>query len=92
MRSMTLELGQYDIRVNTLHPGAVDTVMGRDPDVPRIIAESPDITGAYTGRRPLGGGAQSPDDITDALLWLSSDEARFVTGTTLPVDGGSSMR
>ena len=43
MRSLTLEVGQYDIRVNTIHPGAVDTVMGHDPDVQRIIAEKRDI-------------------------------------------------
>ena len=92
MRTLTLELGPHDIRVNTVHPGAVDTVMGRDPDVPRIVAEDPDVTRAYTGPRPIGGGLQSPDDISDAVLWISSYEARFVTGVALPVDGGSSMR
>lgn len=92
MRSLALEVGQYDIRVNTIHPGAVDTVMGRDPDVARIIAEHPEITRSYGGGRPLGGGSQSPDDISDALLWVSSDEARFVTGVTLPIDGGSVIR
>lgn len=92
MRTLTLELGPHGIRVNTVHPGAVDTVMGRDPDVPRIIDESPELTRAYTGPRPIGGGLQSPDDISDAVLWVCSDEARFVTGVTLPVDGGSAMR
>ena len=92
MRSLTLELGPDNIRVNSIHPGAVDTIMGNDPDVPRIIDESPDLTRAYTGPRPIGGGMQQPEDITDALLWLSSDEARFVTGVALPVDGGSTMR
>jgi SDR family mycofactocin-dependent oxidoreductase len=92
MRSLTLEVGQYDIRVNTIHPGAVDTVMGHDPDVPRIIAEDPRTTGAYTGQRPLDGGAQKVDDISNALLWISSDEARMVTGITLPIDAGAAMR
>lgn len=92
MRSLVFEVGPYDIRVNTIHPGAVDTVMGRDEDVVRIIEESPDETRAYVGVRPIGGGMQQPDDISDAVLWISSDEARFVTGVTLPVDGGSAMR
>lgn len=92
MRSLVFEVGPYDIRVNTVHPGAVDTIMGRDPDVVRIIEESPDETRAYVGVRPIGGGMQQPDDISDAVLWISSDEARFVTGVTLPVDGGSAMR
>ena len=92
MRSLTLEVGQYDIRVNTIHPGAVDTVMGNDPDVRRIIAADPRTTAAYTGQRPLDGGAQKVEDISNALLWISSDEARMVTGITLPVDAGAAMR
>lgn len=92
MRSLTLEVGQYDIRVNTIHPGAVDTVMGNDPDVRRIIADDPRTTAAYTGQRPLDGGAQKVDDISNALLWISSDEARMVTGITLPIDAGAAMR
>ncbi len=92
MRTLTLELGPQGIRVNTIHPGAVDTIMGNDPDVPRIIEENPDLTRAYTGPRPLGGGMQRPEDISDAVLWLASEEARFVTGVALPVDAGSSMR
>jgi NAD(P)-dependent dehydrogenase (short-subunit alcohol dehydrogenase family) len=92
MRTLAIELGPAGVRVNTIHPGAVDTPMGHDSDVPRIIEESPRLTWAYQGPRPLGGGAQTPDDISDALLWISSDEARFVTGVTLPVDGGSLVR
>ncbi len=92
MRSLTLEVGQYDIRVNTIHPGAVDTVMGNDPDVRRIIHDDPRTTAAYTGQRPLDGGAQKVEDISNALLWISSDEARMVTGITLPIDAGASMR
>lgn len=92
MRSLTLEVGQYDIRVNTIHPGAVDTVMGNDPDVRRIIADDPRTTAAYTGQRPLDGGAQKVEDISNALLWICSDEARMVTGIALPVDAGAAMR
>lgn len=92
MRSLTLEVGQYDIRVNTIHPGAVDTVMGNDPDVRKIIEQDPRTTAAYTGQRPLDGGAQKVDDISNALLWISSDEARMVTGITLPIDAGAAMR
>jgi hypothetical protein len=66
--------------------------MGHDPDVPRIIADDPRTTGAYTGQRPLDGGAQKVDDISNALLWISSDEARMVTGITLPIDAGAAMR
>jgi SDR family mycofactocin-dependent oxidoreductase len=92
MRTLAIELGPHDIRVNTVHPGAVDTPMGHDHDVPRIIEESPRVTWAYQGPRVLGAGGQAPDDISDAVLWLSSEESRFVTGVTLSVDGGALVR
>jgi len=92
MRTLALELGPDGIRVNTIHPGAVDTPMGNDPSVPRIIEEEPRLTASYTAPRPLGGGAQTVDDIADTILWLSSDEARFITGATIPIDGGTVIR
>jgi SDR family mycofactocin-dependent oxidoreductase len=92
MRTLAIELGPDGIRVNTVHPGAVDTPMGHDPNVPRLIEESPRLTSSYTSPRPLGGGAQTPDDIADTVLWLSSDEARFITGATIPIDGGTVIR
>ena len=93
MRTLAIELGPAGIRVNTIHPGAVDTPMGHDSDVPRIIDESPRLTVGLPGtaaarrRRP-----DSPTTSPTPLLWISSDEARFVTGVTLPVDGGSLVR
>jgi SDR family mycofactocin-dependent oxidoreductase len=92
MRTLAIELGPDGIRVNTIHPGAVDTPMGHDPNVPRIIEEQPRMTASFTSPRPLGGGAQTPDDIADTVLWLSSDEARFITGATIPIDGGTAVR
>jgi SDR family mycofactocin-dependent oxidoreductase len=92
MRTLAIELGPDGIRVNTIHPGAVDTPMGHDPNVPRLIEASPQLTASYTSPRPLGGGAQTPDDIADTVLWLSSGEARFVTGATIPIDGGTVVR
>jgi SDR family mycofactocin-dependent oxidoreductase len=91
MRSLAIELGPYDIRVNTVHPGVVDTPMGRDPSVQEAIAAHPELTAAYQGTNPIAGG-QSPDDIADAVLWLCSQEARRITGATLPVDGGTVVR
>jgi NAD(P)-dependent dehydrogenase (short-subunit alcohol dehydrogenase family) len=90
-RSLAIELGPHGIRVNTVHPGVVDTPMGRDPSVQDAIAANPELTAAYQGTNPIPGG-QTPDDIADAVLWLSSDEARRITGATLPVDGGTVIR
>lgn len=92
MRAMAQELGPYGIRVNSVHPGAVDTVMGRDPDVPERVVPDPDYGLYYRAGKPLPAGIMHADEIAAAVAWLVSDDARFVTGVTLPVDAGSSVR
>jgi glucose 1-dehydrogenase len=76
---MALELGQYGIRVNAVAPGFIRTAMNPmdDPDEERRIAATVPV-----GR--VGG----PDDIADVVCWLASDEARYVDGQTVFVDGG----
>jgi 3-oxoacyl-[acyl-carrier protein] reductase len=73
------ELGRYNIRVNAVAPGFILTEM---------VAKMPEnVLAGMRGRTPLGRLGQ-PDDIANAYLWLASDEAAFVTGTVLSVDGG----
>jgi SDR family mycofactocin-dependent oxidoreductase len=94
MRTMANELAQYKIRVNTVHPTAVDTPLIHNeltyrlflPDVAnptRKDAERP-----FLSHNPLGVPWVQPEDISNAIAWLVSDAAQFVTGSEIPVDAG----
>jgi NAD(P)-dependent dehydrogenase (short-subunit alcohol dehydrogenase family) len=80
VRSIATELGQYHIRINAVAPGLIDTPLAHGGDPERL----PDMT----NRQPwpdLG----KPEDIAAAVAYLASDDARFVTGETIVVDGGT---
>ncbi len=70
------------IRVNVLAPGLIDTPMAA-----RAVND-PAIRAYLNAKQPLGPGPGTPEDCASAALYLCSDEARFVTGVVLPVDGG----
>jgi NAD(P)-dependent dehydrogenase (short-subunit alcohol dehydrogenase family) len=86
-RTMARELGPQGIRVNSVAPGAVETPMTVGPrgDVSR--EERVQMMARLVERTPLGRIGQ-PEDIAHAALYLASDEASFVTGQVLAVDGG----
>jgi SDR family mycofactocin-dependent oxidoreductase len=90
-RTLANELGRYDIRVNTVHPAGVDTLMVTDPDLLAMIASHRD-TLAPIFMNSLPHQSMSPDDVAAAVAWLASDEARYVTGAQLPVDFGTLSR
>jgi gluconate 5-dehydrogenase len=80
-RSLAIELGPDNIRVNSIAPGAVDTAMwARNRAVPGVI----ELIEAQT---PLRRWAQ-PEDIAGAVVLLASPRASFITGETISVDGG----
>ncbi|MBL7501093.1 mycofactocin-coupled SDR family oxidoreductase [Frankia sp. CNm7] len=88
MRGYAKVLGRHGIRVNTVHPMGVATPMVmndrfaelyEDPEGARILDVSP---------RLLPINILEPADVTNAIVWLVSDEARAITGITLPVDAG----
>ena len=83
-RVLGAELGPSGVLVNALAPGTVDT--------PMIQAVSdPATAGRYrpSGKSPLGRIAQA-EDVVDVIGFLLSDAARYITGATIPVDGGTS--
>ena len=78
-KAAALDYAKQGVRINAVGPGPVETPLlhkgtGGDPH-------------SYAAFVPMGRIGQ-PDDIADAVVWLLSDEARYVTGHTLPVDGG----
>jgi NAD(P)-dependent dehydrogenase (short-subunit alcohol dehydrogenase family) len=79
-RASALELGQYGIRVNAVAPGFVTVNSNVNPVTEEYAAA---VSGNPLGRRG------EPDDIARAVVWLSGDEAAWITGETLRVDGGS---
>jgi 3-oxoacyl-[acyl-carrier protein] reductase len=82
-KSMAIELAPKKIRVNCLCPVAGDTGM-----LARFMGEdTPEMREKFRASIPLGRLSQ-PLDIANAALWLSSDEAEFITGVALEVDGG----
>src|SRR5580658_2622994 len=80
-RCAARELGPLGIRVNSLHPGGVETPMNSGPDFSALDRD------AWFGRMAIPRIGQ-PDEIADALLYLVSDDSSYVTGTSLVVDGG----
>ena len=94
MRTLALELAPDFIRVNALAPTAVDTPMVMNSATYRLLRpdlENPtadDLAGPAAALNALPIPWVEPVDISNAVLWLASDEARYVTGVALPVDAG----
>ena len=96
MRTLALELAPDMIRVNSVHPTAVNTDMIQNSATYELFAS--DLPVAERTREALASRFGElnvlpipwvePVDISNAVLWLASDEARYVTGVTLPVDAG----
>ena len=89
-RSMANELGQFGIRVNSIHPHGVETGM-QPNDMMALLGEYGATLGPiFMGTLP--DPMSQPEDIAAAVAWLASDEARHVTGIQLPVDLGTLTR
>lgn len=98
-RSLALELAQESIRVNAVGPTNVDTPMIMNPAVFELLA--PDLAPEARTKEVIADRFAAtmampipwvePVDISNAVLWLASDEARYVTGIFLPVDAGTML-
>lgn len=82
-RALALDLGRYGIRVNAVGPGTVDS-RGR-------WARAPERRKQYEGYHPLGRIGRT-EDVANAILFLASDEADWITGEIIYVDGGYLVR
>ena len=98
MRSFAVELGQYNIRVNSVHPSQVSTPMTMNeityklfrPDLENPGPEDFAPHSQQTHTLPVPWVEAS--DVSNAVLFLASDESRYVTGVSLPVDAGALLK
>ena len=90
MRSFAHWLAEDGIRVNTVHPTGVETKMIVNDAIDAWVADNPQALAATTNLMPVA--MLQPEDVSDAVLWLVSDHAKYVTGVALPVDAGFSIR
>ncbi len=86
-KSMAVELAPWKIRVNAICPvmgatGLLESFMG--------VPDTPENRAKFIATVPMGRLAE-PSDIANAALYLASDEAAFITGVELPVDGGRTI-
>jgi SDR family mycofactocin-dependent oxidoreductase len=98
MRTLELELAEHSIRVNSVNPTAVGTPMLLNPvnfGLFRSDLEHPteeDVRPVYRSLNALPVPYVDPDDISNAVLFLASDEGRYITGVALPVDAGFAVK
>jgi SDR family mycofactocin-dependent oxidoreductase len=90
-RSLAHELARHHIRVNTVHPAGVNTPMliglaGLAP----LLEVDPDLDGIFQNTLPVT--MVEPRDVSEAVVYLASDESRYVTGLELTVDAGQTIR
>jgi NAD(P)-dependent dehydrogenase (short-subunit alcohol dehydrogenase family) len=83
-RSAAIDLGRHGIRVNAVAPGVVDT------PIAELVVHNPELAPRYLGTIPLGRFGE-PRDIANAVLFLASDEASYITGHMLVLDGGQTL-
>jgi NAD(P)-dependent dehydrogenase (short-subunit alcohol dehydrogenase family) len=90
MRTAAKEGAARRIRVNTIHPGPVDNAFQHDIEE-RATGESRERAAEiFEGMIPLGRHA-TPEEVAHLVLYLAADESAFITGSTLPIDGGMSI-
>jgi 3-oxoacyl-[acyl-carrier protein] reductase len=86
IRSLAVEFGSHGITANAVAPGVIETPQSLDP----VNSLGPDGLRDFAARVPVGRNGR-PEDIAHAFLFLGSEEASYITGQVLLVDGGVSL-
>ena len=82
-KTAALEYAKSGIRINAVCPGVIKTAM-----VDRVSGNRPDVLDKMIAAEPIGRSGQ-PEEVAEAVVWLCSDAASFVTGHAMAVDGGA---
>ncbi|MGW4340157.1 mycofactocin-coupled SDR family oxidoreductase [Rhodococcus koreensis] len=89
-RAFAAELGKHNVRVNSIHPGAVATPMGSEDMITalqRVTETNPTL--GIMGTPFLPQRAAEPNEIADTVLFLASDDSRYISGEHISIDGGA---
>ncbi len=81
-KSAALDYAPTGVRINAVCPGVIHTAM-----IDRVLANDPGMEPAFTAMEPVGRMGRA-EEVADAVVWLCSDAASFVTGQAIAVDGG----
>jgi NAD(P)-dependent dehydrogenase (short-subunit alcohol dehydrogenase family) len=91
-QQLAIQNAEYGIRANVILPGLMDTPMAVDTRARRTGKPRAEIAAARDAKVPLRGKMGTAWDVANAALFLASEEANFITGAALPVDGGALVR
>ena len=91
-QQLAVQNAAHGIRANAILPGIIDTPMAVDQRVQLQGMPRADLVAARNREVPLRGRMGTAWDVANAAVFLASDEAGFITGVSLPVDGGSLVR
>jgi SDR family mycofactocin-dependent oxidoreductase len=86
--SLAIELGEFGIRVNSVHPYGTDTPMGNDLSMYKILQDHPHYIHAFSPGALPTDSLIAPDQISDIIVWLASDASSLVTAAQIPADKG----
>jgi NAD(P)-dependent dehydrogenase (short-subunit alcohol dehydrogenase family) len=85
-KSVALEYAKQNIRVNAVSPGAIETELFK-----RFAESNPEFVNRILAAYPMGRPGR-PEEVAGAVLWLCSEDASFVTGQTVTMDGGFTVQ
>jgi SDR family mycofactocin-dependent oxidoreductase len=86
--ALAVELGEFGIRVNSIHPYGVDTPMGNDQSMYQILQDHPHYIHSLSPGALPTDSLIKPDQISDVVVWLASDASSLLTAAQVPVDKG----
>jgi SDR family mycofactocin-dependent oxidoreductase len=87
--TLAIELGEYGIRVNSIHPYSVDTPMIEPEAMMEIFAKHPAIVHSFPPMPLQPKGFMTPDEVSDVVVWLAGDGSGTLSGTQINVDKGA---
>jgi NAD(P)-dependent dehydrogenase (short-subunit alcohol dehydrogenase family) len=91
-QQVAIQNAQYGVRANCILPGLMDTPMAVDTRARSTGKPRAEVAAARDAKVPLRGKMGTAWDVANAALFLASDEANFITGVALPVDGGALVK